>query len=74
MMTLWFLENHLFNKTSKHSYRIHFDDYIIHWENEDFLSMKIYRYPFKLRLAKENIFGVEQQIMQRGQKNMKMFR
>lgn len=26
--------------------------------------MKIYRYPFKLRLAKENIFGVEQQIMQ----------
>lgn len=30
--------------------------FTIHCENEDFLSMKIYRYPFKLRLAKENNF------------------
>jgi len=28
-------------------------------ENEDFLSLKIYRYPFKLRLAKEKITFLE---------------
>lgn len=27
-----------------------------HCENEDFLSMKIYRYPFKLRLAERKYF------------------